>query len=311
MTTDLPQTLKSAGFAVPSGPRDGCLVHIYPSGPLLGTRYTLVEESVLIGRTENCLVQNTDSSVSRNHARIDRTPRGPLVTDLGSTNGTYVNDVRCRDVVLADGDYLRIGNCIYRFLDGGNVEAQYHEEIYRLTVVDALTGAWNRRYLFEFLGRELARSARHQRPLSLAVLDIDHFKKVNDQYGHAAGDAVLRDVAALLRAEARADELAARYGGEEFALVLPEASAAEAEAACERIRASIEGRCFRCGEYAVPVTVSIGVATTAGEAVVAADVLLQQADARLYEAKAGGRNRVVSGLGRGADFQPASPTQAD
>ncbi|HUR54715.1 MAG TPA: GGDEF domain-containing protein [Gemmataceae bacterium] len=296
MLSELPQTLRTPKFAAPTAPRDGCLVHIYPSGPLLGTRYPLTEDTVLIGRTDACRVQNTDTSVSRTHARIDRTPRGLLVTDLGSTNGTFVNDARCREAVLADGDYLRIGNCIYRYLAGGNVESQYHEEIYRLTVVDALTGLGNRRHLFDFLARELARSARHGRPLSLAVLDIDHFKRVNDQYGHAAGDAVLRDVAAMLRARTRADELSARFGGEEFALVLPEADAADALAACERLRESVAGCCFRCGDYAIPVTVSVGVMTMTGEAAVAADALFQMADAKLYEAKSAGRNRVVAGV---------------
>jgi len=271
-------------------------VHIYPSGPLLGTRYTLADESLVIGRAESCRVQNTDLSVSRTHARIDRTPLGPTVTDLGSTNGTFVNNRRCRDAVLADGDYLRIGNCIYRYLAGGNLEAQYHEEIYRLTVVDTLTGLWNRRYLFDFLGRELTRSARHARPLSLAVLDIDHFKRVNDNYGHAAGDAVLRDVAAGLKAQTRADELAARYGGEEFAVVLPEAGAADAAAACERLRAGVAACCFRCGDYAIPVTVSIGVVTTTGTEGGTPESLFRDADARLYEAKATGRNRVVAGV---------------
>jgi two-component system, cell cycle response regulator len=295
MSPDLPQTQRTLQFAAPSVPRDGCLVHIYPSGPMLGTRYPLDDDTVLIGRTEDCRVRNTDPSVSRNHARIDRTPLGPVITDLGSTNGTFVNDQRChREATVQDGDYLRVGNCIYRYLAGGNVEAQYHEEIYRLTVVDALTGLWNRRHLFDFLTRELSRSARHGRALSLAVLDIDHFKRVNDTYGHAAGDAVLRDVAARLKAQTRADELAARFGGEEFALVLPEAGTTEAVAACERLRADIAGCCFRCGDYAVSVTVSVGVVTTAGGSETTAEALFKFADARLYEAKAAGRNRVVA-----------------
>ena len=294
MTTELPLTQRTPKFAAPpAAARDGCLVHIYPSGPLLGTRYPLTDD-VLIGRTEQCRVRNTDPSVSRTHARIDRTPLGLIVTDLGSTNGTFVNDRRCADAVLADGDYLRIGNCIYRYLAGGNVEAQYHEEIYRLTVVDALTGLWNRRHLFDFLARELSRSSRHGRPLSLAVLDIDHFKRVNDTYGHAAGDAVLRDVAAVLKTQTRADELAARYGGEEFALVLPESGAGPALAACERLREGVAECRFRCGDDAIPVTVSVGLVTTAGESGVSPEALFQLADARLYEAKSAGRNRVVA-----------------
>src|SRR5204862_6793913 len=119
------------------------------------------------------------------------------VTDLGSTNGTFVNNVPRADSPLADGDYLRIGNCIYRFLASGNLEAEYHEEIYRLTVLDGLTGVPNRRFFEEFVERQVVRAVRHKRPLALALMDIDHFKQVNDRMGHLAGDLTLRQVAAV------------------------------------------------------------------------------------------------------------------
>src|SRR5438552_8298891 len=122
---------------------------------------------------------------------------------------------------LKDGDYLRVGNCICRFLAGGNVEAQYHEEIYRLTIIDALTEIPNKRFFLEFLDRELARTVRYHRPLSLILFDIDKFKVINDQLGHLAGDFTLREMASSLKAAIRKEELFARYGGEEFAVVLP------------------------------------------------------------------------------------------
>src|SRR5207245_2245668 len=154
--------------------------------------------------------------------RIQPGADGYYAVDLQSTNGTFVNDHPASMYKLKDGDYLRVGNCIYRFLIGGNVEAEYHEEIYRLTIIDALTDIHNKRYLVEFLDRELARSARYRRPLALVLFDLDLFKKVNDNLGHLGGDFTLREVAACVKGSVRKEELFARYGGEEFAVVLPE-----------------------------------------------------------------------------------------
>src|SRR5947208_12516043 len=108
---------------------------------------------------------------------------------------------------LKDGDYLRVGNWIFRYLTGGNVEAEYHEEIYRLTIIDALTGIHNKRYLLEFLDRELSRSARHHRPLALLLFDLDLFKAVNDEIGHLGGDFTLRELAGCLKNAIRKEEL--------------------------------------------------------------------------------------------------------
>ena len=273
-----------------------CLVYIYPTGPNMGTRYALGGEPAFIGRQDDCAVQNTDSSVSRYHARIVRTDAGEyVVTDLGSTNGTFVNNQQKRDAVLRDGDYLRIGNCIYRFLGGGNLESEYHEEIYRLTVLDGLTQVHNRRYLTEFLDREIARSNRHNRPLALIMLDIDHFKSINDRFGHLVGDLTLRELCARVRTVVRPDELLARYGGEEFAVVLPEADMGRARTVAERIREVVERHPFSFNGETYPVTVSLGTAATAVPAQLSASDLLARADKNLYKAKVSGRNRVVSG----------------
>ncbi len=273
-----------------------CLVYIYPTGPNMGTRYALGWTPVFIGRQEDCAIRNTDPSVSRYHAKIVRGDDGEyFVTDLGSTNGTFVNNQRKQDGLLKDGDYLRIGNCIYRFLGGGNIEAEYHEEIYRLTVLDGLTQIHNRRYLTEFLDREIARSNRHYRPLALIMLDIDHFKSINDRFGHLVGDLTLRELCARVRGVVRQDELFARYGGEEFAVVLPEADLTQARAVAERIREVMEQQPFTFNDVTYPVTVSVGVAVTApGEQLPAADII-SHADKNLYKAKLAGRNCVVVG----------------
>jgi two-component system, cell cycle response regulator len=153
--------------------RDACVVHIYPTGPGMGTRYALADTPVILGRGNDCDIRINDHSVSRRHARIQPGADGYYAVDLQSTNGTFVNDVPASICKLNDGDYLRVGNCIYRFLDGGNVETEYHEEIYRLTIIDALTETHNKRYLLEFLDRELSRSARYSRPLALIMFDLD------------------------------------------------------------------------------------------------------------------------------------------
>jgi two-component system cell cycle response regulator len=270
-----------------------CLVHIYPTGPNMGMRYPLGGNVLILGRGEDCDIRINDHSVSRRHARIEPSDGGFSVADLQSTNGTFINDVPKSVTSLKDGDYLRIGNCIYRFLAGGNVEAEYHEEIYRLTIIDALTGIHNKRFLIEFLDRELARSARHRRPLSVLMFDIDHFKAINDELGHLGGDVTLRELAATVRANVRREDLFARYGGEEFAVVLVETHQQGAAELAERIRRLVEKRNFEYEGKQYKVTISVGVAATSGEEGLTVTEILRRADEKLYQAKSSGRNRVV------------------
>jgi diguanylate cyclase (GGDEF)-like protein len=272
---------------------DACLVHIYPSGPNMGLRYPLGENIVLIGRGEDCAVSVPDHSVSRRHARIEQGPGGYYVYDLQSTNGTFVNDKPVAATQLEDGDYLRAGNCIYRFLAGGNVEADYHEEIYRLTIIDGLTEVHNKRYLLEFLEHELARSERHDRPLGLVLFDIDRFKLLNDRLGHLGGDYTLRELAACVKTQVRKVDLFARYGGEEFALVLPETTRDGAIDCAEQIRRLVEAHAFTYEDESFRLTVSVGVAWTAGGVALTPDKFIEQADAKLYAAKDAGRNRIA------------------
>jgi two-component system, cell cycle response regulator len=276
--------------------REACLVHIYPTGPLMGIRHVLGERPVTIGRGEDCDIRILDNSVSRRHARIEHLDDGFHVLDMQSTNGTFVNDFASKEgssILLKDGDYLRVGNCIYRFLAGGNVEAEYHEEIYRLTIIDALTQIHNQRYLMEFLEREVLRTSRHGRPLSLLMFDIDRFKTINDEMGHLVGDYTLRELAACVRKMVRREDLFSRYGGEEFVVVLVETNRKQALEAAERIRLLVEKYNFRFEEQAFNLTVSIGVAECPTDGSASALELIKKADENLYEAKHAGRNRVM------------------
>jgi diguanylate cyclase (GGDEF)-like protein len=274
--------------------RDACVVHIYPVGPGMGARYPLSEAPMVLGRGNDCDIRINDHSVSRRHARIQPGADGYYAVDLQSTNGTFVNDVPAALCKLKDGDYLRVGNCIYRFLAGGNVEAEYHEEIYRLTIIDALTDTHNKRYLIEFLDRELSRSARYSRPLALIMFDLDRFKSINDHLGHLGGDFTLREMSSLVKTCVRKEELFARYGGEEFLVVLPETTMQGAVAVAERIRSLVENHPFQYEGKAYPVTVSLGVAATSGERPLSPHELIGIADEKLFQAKGEGRNRVVA-----------------
>ena len=280
---------------VNSGNLEACLVHIYPSGPNMGKRHPLERGPVVLGRGESSQILLHDNSVSRAHCRIETARDGVYIVDTKSLNGTFVNDKVTRGAhLLQDGDYIRVGNAIFRFLTGGNIESEYHEEIYRLTIFDGLTQIHNNRYLTDFLDREVARSQRHQRPLSVLMLDLDKFKVVNDEHGHLCGDHVLREMSNRIRHTVRREDLFARYGGEEFALVLVESTHEQAVEVAERIREIVEVTPFWFESLQIPVTLSVGVASTNGETPTTANDLLKQADANLYRAKHAGRNRVVA-----------------
>ncbi|MDQ3035246.1 MAG: GGDEF domain-containing protein [Myxococcota bacterium] len=275
------------------GSRAGCdcLVVIYSSDPRqFGKRYVLEKDTLTIGRgQENVIVLDNDS-VSRRHCRIERRNTFWYVVDLESTNGTYVNDDLVKEYQLRRGDQVKVGDTIMKYLSGADVEAQYHETIYRMTIVDGLTGAHNKRYLLETLEREIPRSRRHARALAAVMFDIDHFKKINDTYGHLAGDYVLKEIATLVKSRLRPDDIFARYGGEEFCALLPETPVAGAGAIAEDLRRRIAERRFVFETEAIPVTVSLGAAELGSEMDVTG--FLKAADEKLYEAKRGGRNRV-------------------
>jgi len=273
-------------------PEQACLVLIYPPGAELGKRYELgSNEEVIIGRGADCTIQVDRDSVSRKHAKVVRDGAQWLVTDLGSTNGSYVNDGQISSCTLRDGDLLKIGNAIFKFLVGGNVESSYHEEIYRMTIMDGLTGAYNKRYFIENLEKEIPRCTRHQRPLSLLIFDIDHFKKINDEHGHLTGDFVLREMARRIRSRVRKEEVFARYGGEEFALTLPETANDLAIKVGEDIRRLVASDPFDFEGDHIAVTISVGVGTSEEE--LSPEAFIKLSDDNLYKAKRTGRNKVV------------------
>jgi two-component system, cell cycle response regulator len=241
----------------PAG-KEACLVVIY--GLDLGRKYNVDRPSIVLGRSSKADIQLDQESVSRNHCKLINTGKSIMLRDLGSTNGTYVNDELVDEYVLRDGDLIKIGRCIFKFLSGDNIENAYHEEIYRLTTIDGLTQIYNKRYFVETLEREIGRAHRYRRDLSLMMFDIDEFKRINDTFGHLAGDHVLKQLAATIRARIRREDILSRYGGEEFAIILPEIDKQNAMQFAEKIRSLIAGASFKFESADIPVTISIGVA---------------------------------------------------
>jgi len=280
----------------PSG--DACLVNLHPPGPDIGRRIPLLNTQYIVGRDSEAGLVVSRSSVSRQHARLFADADGNWwVEDLNSTNGTFVNEVRCtRPIELRDADQVRFGDAIYKFLSGSNIESAYHEAIHNMAIQDGMTGIHNKRYFMEFLEREIAVCQRHDHPLTLVMFDVDHFKKVNDNHGHLAGDAVLKDLAYRIRPRIRREDLFARYGGEEFACVLPSTALAGGIVFAEHLRSLIEERPCMFENQLIPFTISLGVTTMQRETGVDAAALIKRADENLYVAKRGGRNRVVPSL---------------
>ena len=277
--------------ATPIASSTACLVIIY--GADLGRRVVLDGNTLEIGRSIKCDLSIDQESVSRKHARVTWDGARYKVADLGSTNGSYVNDELVHERVLRDGDQLKIGRTILKFMTGDNIETSYHEEIYRLMTFDGLTQIHNKRHFHETLDREVSRSARYERPMSLVVFDIDHFKRVNDTHGHLAGDALLRQLAALVRGRIRREDIFARVGGEEFAVLLPEIEQLGAVQFADKIRRACEAASFHFEDVSIGVTLSLGVANLRPP-YKTGDELYKAADAALYAAKQNGRNRVES-----------------
>jgi two-component system, cell cycle response regulator len=269
---------------------DSALVVIY--GLDLGRKFDLTKKTTVIGRSSKADIQIDQESISRNHAKVSLSENGVTIKDMGSTNGTYVNDVPITgEYMLRNGDLVKIGRIIFKFIAGGNIEAAYHDEIYRLTNIDGLTQIYNRRYFEESLEREVSRCNRYNREMSLILMDIDHFKQVNDSFGHLAGDHVLKQLASSIKAHIRREDVFARYGGEEFSLLLPEVDVKGAQAMAEKVRRLIEKQRFEFDKNEISVTLSLGVAALSAGNRDGAD-LIRAADSKLYQAKVAGRNKV-------------------
>ena len=257
-----------------------------------------VGAATTLGRGESCTYRFDDDNVSGVHAQIIAIGEAYLIADQRSTNGTYVNEERVTSPrQLANGDRIRLGPSLsLRFNLMDEDEQQALVRMYEAALLDGLTRVFNRKHLDERLDAELAFAVRHAAELSLIMLDVDFFKKVNDVHGHPAGDAVLKHVAKTLGLGLRTEDLLARYGGEEFVVVTRGTALAEARVVAERLRRAVEEADIELpgDASAIRVTASFGVAALGECASKDKDSLLKMADERLYKAKQSGRNRVSS-----------------
>ena len=269
-------------------------VLIEMSGGEAGRVHCLKSEVLSLGRSKHCTLTYQDTTLSRTHARIRWVDGVYLLEDAGSMNGCFVNRSRRNQAFLEHGDRLRFGSGVrFQFQLVTQEEEAILVHMYAASIQDGLTGLVNRRALDDRLKAEFAHAVRHRRELHILLIDVDFFKKVNDTYGHLAGDEVLRQIAALLGVQVRAEDLVARYGGEEFAVVIRDVSVRRAAAMAERLRMEIEKRVFRFEQLSLRVTVSIGISSLSGLTERSSvPRLLGASDAALYQAKAGGRNRV-------------------
>ncbi len=277
----------------PEKNRQDALVMIYPSGPDLGRKFELKGKTANIGRDPSNHIVIDSDSVSRRHARLTMESGRRLITDLQSTNGTYVNNKPILSQFLENGDQAKIGDTIFKYLEGSDVETSYHEEIYLMTIKDGLTGIHNKRFFLEALEREMSRAQRYERGLAILLFDIDHFKSVNDTYGHLAGDYVLQALARVVSSRARREEVFARYGGEEFVILLPETDIKGARELAEHIRKRVASYTFIFEGEEIPITVSVGIAIMGAYADTPTE-FIKRADEMMYQAKSDGRNRVRS-----------------
>jgi two-component system, cell cycle response regulator len=268
------------------------------TGPAKGSVFRVNKEIITLGRSEDADIPLPDPSLSRIHARFLRVGFGRgaryLIEDCGSTNGTFVGGQRLEGPTpILDGVRLGFGRrSLARFAVQDALEEHALLNVHDSAFRDGLTRAYNRRIFDDRLTSEFAYSARHNRPLSLMLLDIDHFKSFNDLHGHQAGDLVLQTVASQITETLRTEDLFCRYGGEEFVILARDTTMVDAAVVAERIRALIAASSITWNGASLGVTVSIGLACNI-PVVADADVLVRNADAALYEAKARGRNCVV------------------
>jgi two-component system, cell cycle response regulator len=279
-----------------AGARDRGVITI-TDGPGAGRVVSLGEAmAVTLGRSADCTVCIADTSLSREHARIVHVASKFILKDAGSKNGTFLNGNPAKEALeLNDGDRIRLGaTTTLRFSLVDENEEKAMKQVYESTLRDGLTGLYNRRHLEHQLDAEIASALRHEKHLAVAMIDIDHFKKVNDTYGHAAGDAVLKSFAQTLTALLRPEDVVARYGGEEFTLILRETDLARAVALANRLRVAIEQTPINVGTTSIRITSSCGVATLEECETPDKASVMHLADARLYVAKQQGRNRVIA-----------------
>lgn len=294
------------------------LQHVGPDAPLTERRPVLISlrgeslavpiplerDSVVLGRALDADVRVNDTRASRLHARLS-VERDSVsgqqrwrLTDLGSTNGTLVNGSRVTETLLREGDKIVIGDQLFRFDLLDEIDREFQQQIHRLLAHDELTGLLTSKSFFSELRHEAAQAEAESRPFCVLMMDLDHFKEVNDTFGHLVGSRTLEEVGTVIKRALRSGDVAARFGGEEFAAFLLDADYAQALVAAERVRSAVENHQFpasreKSDSKVHRITISIGISAFPDDAKDPIH-LVELADSALYRAKRSGRNRICS-----------------
>ncbi len=287
-TTDIEELQRTGAISA----RRACLTIL--TGTLSGQLFKVTKGHLNIGRSPQAELRLDDDGISRNHARIRSETNNAWIEDMESRNGTFLNGERIKQPMeLHDGDKIQVGRgTVLRFGFQDALDESFHENLLSSALRDGLTKLFNKRYLMDRLDSELKFAVRHETSLSLLLLDIDHFKKINDTHGHLAGDAVLTNFARVLGHAVRNEDVVARFGGEEFAIILRAIGIEPAFQMAERLRKLVEQTSAMSSAGPLKATVSIGVAGFPSSPVKLPDQLVEAADIALYRAKGEGRNCV-------------------
>ncbi len=288
------ENTKSSKIVLSSTPPEAHRAYlIVLAGDHLGSMYE-VRSRMTLGRSSQADIRFADDGVSRQHAAVEIEDEDVVIEDLGSRNGTFVNDESITRKALKDGDKIRIGQTsILKFTYHDNLEESFQRHLYDAALRDGLTNSFNKRYFLERLANEFAYARRHDTDLTVMMLDIDHFKAINDEHGHVSGDHVLTEFTRAIQDSVRCEDVFARFGGDEFAAICRGLDPPKARAMAERLRESIARLDFYLGERLVKITVSIGVASLPDATIKDSLDFARAADEALYAAKKAGRNQVA------------------
>ena len=267
-------------------------------GTNVGEMHKIEGPELVIGRAVSATVRLNDDGISRRHCRVLSIGGQVIIEDLGSANGTLVNGEMVQHHALKEGDKIRLGaTTTLKFTYQDKLDESFQQQMIDAALRDGLTRTYNKKFFQDRLETEFAYARRHKTMLSLVMFDVDYFKRVNDTYGHLAGDAVLVHLARITQATIRTEDVLARYGGEEFAVICRGIALLNAGVLGERLRARVEQENFDYQGTRLPVTISVGVAALPEANAATPSELVRDADSALYEAKRSGRNRVcLNGL---------------
>ncbi len=270
---------------------------MFLSGPLMGKMINLNDGQTIIGRAPDAGIVINDQRISRHHLKIEHSGDDVTISDLGSTNGTFVNGIRiAKSQKLSDGDKIQISSVtIFKFAFEDETGHIFQEEFYKMAILDPVTNIHNKRFFISRLKEEFSLSKRNKTNLSILMIDIDFFKKVNDTYGHLAGDMILNQLAKIFKTMLRSEDILARYGGEEFIIALRSTNREGALILAERIRKKVEETQLVFEDQKISITISIGVASLdEGCDHKDIDAIIKDADTKLYTSKENGRNKVTA-----------------